>query len=77
MQKQLFVPAHGYKKIAGHEEVFSLIIKPHDLRFAPEQMRALIAKETEGIKDAKTPVISSELLCGNPFFGGRESRLRT
>lgn len=73
MQKQLFVPAHGYKKIAGHEEVFSLIIKPHDLRFAPEQMRALIAKETEGIKDAKTPVISSELLCGNPFFGGRES----
>ena len=73
MQRQLFIPAHGYRKIAGHEEVYTHIIRPHDLRFSPEPMQAVIAKAMSNIADRETPVISSELLCGNPFFGGQGS----
>lgn len=73
MQKQFFVPAHGYRQIAGHKEVFSKIINPHDLRFTPEPMQALIATALGEMPASEIPVISSELLCGNPFFGGRGS----
>lgn len=75
MQTQLFVPEHGYRQIAGHEEVFAHIVNPHELRFNPGPMQKQIAEGWGGLSANETPVISSEILSGHPFFGGRESDL--
>lgn len=73
MQRQLFVPEHGYAQIAGHEEVFEKIIRPHGLRFTPEAMQRHVAEALAGLAEGEVPVISSELLVGNHLLGGRES----
>lgn len=73
MQRQLFMPEHGYVQIAGHEVVFEKIIRPHGLRFNPEIMQQHLAESLANLAGNEVPVISSELLVGNQFFGGRES----
>ena len=73
MQTRLFQPEHGYRQLAGHQEIFDLIVHPHGLDFDPEPMRALIARGLEGLGPGEIPVLSSEILSGHPFFGGRES----
>ena len=73
MQQQLFVPEHGYAQIARHEVVFEKIIRPHGLRFDPEVMQQHVAESLVKLAENDVPVISSELLVGNQFFGGRES----
>lgn len=73
MQKLLFIPQNGYRQIADHSDVFSLIVKPHGLKFDPSLMQSLITNSTPTLAKSEVPVISSEILCGNPFFGGRES----
>lgn len=73
MQRQLFQPAHGYRQICGHEEVFAQVVKPHGLRFDPAPMADLIARMREEVQPGETAVISSEILSGHPFQGGHES----
>lgn len=73
MQRQLFQPMHGYRQLCGHQEVFDHIVKPHGLRFDPAPMQALIVRGIEGLLPDEAPVISSEILSGHPFQGGRES----
>lgn len=73
MQRQLFVPEHGYAQIAGHEEVFENIVRPHGLSFTPEAMHRHADAALAGLAAGMTPVISSELLVGNHLLGGRES----
>lgn len=73
MQRQLFMPAHGYRQLCGHEEVFHHIVKPHGLHFDPAPMQALVANAMNGLQPGETPVISSEILSGHPFQGDHES----
>ena len=73
MQRLLFVPEHGYYPLAKHDQIFEHVIGPHGLRFDPGPMRQIIASGLEKMPQTGIPVLSSELLCGNPFFGGRES----
>jgi hypothetical protein len=73
MQRLLFVPAHGYYPLANHDQIFAHITRPHGLRFDPAPMRQIIAEGLAKVPKTGVPVLSSELLCGNPFFGGRES----
>ena len=73
MQNQFFVPAHAFRQIAGHEEVFAHVVNPHGLNFTPKPMQDHIAKTVAGLPEGEVPVISSEILSGHPFFGGRES----
>lgn len=73
MQRQLFVPEHGYFKVAGHDEVAGYITEPHGYFFDPEPLIAQVETAMAGIPEGGAAVISSELLCGNPIFGGRES----
>ncbi len=75
MQRLLFVPGHGYHPLANHDQIFDQIIAPHGLRFDPGPMRRIIAAGLEKVPPSGVPVLSSELLCGNPFFGGRESEV--
>lgn len=70
MQQLLFVPAHGYRQIAGHADVFAHVVEPHGLRFDPAPMRALIAERMKELRPGEVPVISSEILTGQIFYGG-------
>lgn len=70
MQNLLFVPAHGWRQIASHEDVFSHVVEPHGLTFDPAPMRALIAERLAGLGTDQVPVISSEILTGQIFYGG-------
>ncbi|MBV7379819.1 hypothetical protein [Maritimibacter dapengensis] len=73
MQKQLFLPEHGYHQVSGHEEVSRYFTDIHGLQFDHEVPRDAILEASSEVPKGSTAVISSELLVGNPFFGGRES----
>lgn len=73
MQRRLFTREHGYAQIAGHGEVDRLIVQPHGLAWDPGPARDLIARARVEVEPGLVPVISSELLSGHPFYGGRES----
>lgn len=75
MQRLLFLPVHGYHPLANHDQVSDHITAPHGLRFDPTRMQRLIAEGLAAVPPNSVPVVSSELLCGNPFFGGRESEV--
>lgn len=73
LQARFFTECHGFTKILNHQEVFDFITKPHGLIFDPEPIREELERRLAAIPDKTVPVISSEILSGNPFFGGRES----
>lgn len=73
MQRQLFTPNHGYRQLLDHQAVFKYLVKPHGLSFNPNAVRQLILSEMRKLDVGQSPVISSEILSGHPFFGGRES----
>lgn len=73
MQAHLFMPAHGYRQLAGHAQVFEHIVQPHGLHFDAGAMQALITKGMEGLQSGEVPVVSSEILSAHPFQGGHES----
>lgn len=73
MQKRLFLPHHGYQQLFNQYVVFDLIVKPHGLVFDPRPAKEVIEQELTQIQSDEIGVISSEILSGHPFFGGRES----
>ena len=74
MQQRLFLPEHGYVQLMDHDDVDRLITRPHGLVFDLAPARELIARRrAERGGPGLAPVISSELLSGHPFHGGRES----
>ncbi len=73
LQKVLFQPTYGFSSLMSHEEVFKNIVRPHGLLFNPENAQKLLSKRRNDLELKMTGIISSELLCGHPFYGGRES----
>ncbi|MEM1340688.1 MAG: hypothetical protein AAGF68_00105 [Pseudomonadota bacterium] len=73
MQAQLFTPAHGYRMLVDHPEIFAHITRPHGLVFDPAPMRALIAERSAGLPEGHVAVLSSEIISGHPFYGGQMS----
>lgn len=73
LQKVLFQPNYGYVSLMSHEEVFEHIVRPHGLVFHPKNAQNLISNRLNKLEQETTGVISSEILCGHPFYGGRES----
>lgn len=73
MQKHLFTPAHGFRQMLDHQQIFDLIVKPHGLRFDPAQSRTALSEALKGLQPGEVPVVSSEVLSGHPFQGGHES----
>lgn len=73
MQQLLFTPEHHYSQVSDHTEVFKHIIQPHGLHFDPAPMRAILKERLASLNPEVVPVISSEILSGHPFLGGRES----
>ena len=73
MQAELFQPAHGFRMLASHEEIFARVVQPHGLWFEPGPMQALIAEREAGLPEGHCAVVSSEILTGHPFHGGQMS----
>lgn len=73
MQRKLFDPKYGYRQILDHEEVWKHIAGPHRLMFDHAHAKRMIDKKLEFVNADEIPVISSEILSGHPFLGGRES----
>lgn len=74
MQRRVFVPKRDFLPAMSHAEVRDLITGPNRLLYDPEPARSHIAK-TQSSRSSATEaqvVISSELMCGNPFSGNRE-----
>lgn len=72
MQEVLFKPSCGYRPLLSHAEVFEHISGPHPLVFDPEPARALIAGRMGSAPEGLAPVVSSEILSGNPYRGGQD-----
>lgn len=75
MQGLFFVPAHGFRQLANHREVFAHIVAPHGLLFDPRPMQTLLAERMAAVADGEVPIVSSEILSGHPFHGGRENEV--
>ena len=75
MQRKLFTAENGYAQIADHQDVFTHIVQPHGLTFNPHAMIDLIDMRRSHLRAEVVPIISSETLCGNPLYGGRESEV--
>ncbi|GAB5373587.1 MAG: hypothetical protein AcusKO_00490 [Acuticoccus sp.] len=68
MQHMLFTPRNGYAPAMTHHQAFQTLVRPSTFTFDPAPARRLIARAGAG-----RAVVSSEILVGNPFHGGRES----
>ena len=75
MQMRLFHPEHGYAQLADHDELFKAIVQPHSFAFDPAPFRDLITARMAETAPDLVPTLSSEILSGQPFYGGRESDL--
>jgi hypothetical protein len=73
MQRRLFTPALGYHPIMEHEAISAHFVRPHGFMFNTEAAARAIADGLTAVPAGLTPVMSSEILCGNPFYGARES----
>ena len=72
MQAHLFQPVHGFTQIMTHAEAWTHIAAPHSLTFDPMPTRDIIAERIAALPQGQIPVVSSEVLSGQPFEGGHE-----
>jgi hypothetical protein len=73
MQRLLFVPKYGFEQIATHEDVDRHIVAPHGFDFDPRPMAEMIDMRRRRLSNSSVAVISSEIMSGQPFFGGLSS----
>lgn len=74
LQRHVFTPQLDFRQVMNHGEVRRFVTGPNRLVFDPQPARRHIEQENRSNESAATQqrVISSELLCGNPFSGNRE-----
>ncbi len=73
MQRRLFTPALGYHQIMDHAAIFAHFVRPHPFAYDAAAVAAAVKAAVAAVPGDLIPVMSSEILCGNPFFGGRET----
>jgi len=83
MQRRLFKPPFGYQQVfkdkaepedgndSVHEAIYNLITGPHRFAYDPAAVEAGI--QAGHLDKTLVPVVSSEIMSGHPFWGGRES----
>jgi len=83
MQRRLFKPPFGYQQVfkdkaepedgndSVHEAIYNLITGPHRFAYNPAAVEAGI--QAGHLDKTLVPVVSSEIMSGHPFWGGRES----
>jgi len=75
MQRRLFQPEHGFAPLFDHPEIDALIFQPGPFSYDPARVRALAVEKHAKIGAHLVPVISSEIMSGQPYIGGRDARL--
>ena len=70
LQRRLFTERYGYRQLADHDEIFRTLVQPHGLWFDPQDMRRLVDRRMVDVAEDIVPVVSSEIMVGNPFHGG-------
>ena len=70
LQNRFFIPEYGYGKILDHDAVSALIVDAHESARDAERLVAAAAGAARRWSPDTVPVVSSEILCGNPFHGG-------
>jgi hypothetical protein len=73
MQREFFPSVAGCTLVLSHDEVYDLIVAPHEARFDATAARELVAARCALERSNMVPVVSSELLVGSPFCGARDS----
>ncbi|MFO1175532.1 MAG: hypothetical protein U1E48_10065 [Paracoccaceae bacterium] len=75
MQRRLFLPEHGYAPLFSHEDIDALIFQPGPFCYDAARVRALAEERHDRLGRHLVPVISSEILSGQPYIGGRDCRM--
>lgn len=70
MQRRLFIPEHGFAPIFDHVEIDRLIFQPGPYSYDAASVRALAEEKHVRIGKDLVPVISSEIMSGQPYIGG-------
>lgn len=73
LQLRFFTPHYGFFPLATHQQISNTLVAPHDLAFDASRAQAWFAHRSAACPPDKVSVLSSEILVGNPFFGGRDS----
>ena len=70
LQERVFAGDPAFRSVLTHAQVDRLLVRPHDFRWTPEPARQALAD----VDPANSlPVLSSEILVGNPLFGARDA----
>ena len=75
MQRRLFLPEHGYAPVLTHDDIDALILQPGPFSYDPARVRALVQERHQAMGAHLVPVISSEIMSGQPYTGGRDCRM--
>ncbi len=73
LQYQIFNNGDYFHQLGYPPEITEIFEKPSEFKFSDK--KALKSVEDKyGFSDIKPNILSSETLCGNPFFGSREAK---
>jgi hypothetical protein len=70
LQFRFFISEYGYGSILDHDDVSALVVDAHESERDAERLAAAAAAGGAALEPGQVPVVSSEILCGNPFHGG-------
>lgn len=73
LQYRLFQAEFGYRQLMTAEEIDKCFVKPNYFEFDASSIKKRLDELRQEETGAKVDVISSEILCGQPFYGGRET----
>lgn len=73
LQNALFREEFGYRQLLTAREIHDLFVAPNYFSFDEGKIKDKLSERTKGHTVAEVDVVSSEILCGNPFYGGRET----
>jgi hypothetical protein len=77
LQTEVFTDTRLFRLLWWHEGADRFVARPHDLDFDPAPGRAdIAARRAEPCAEGLIDVVSSEILCGTPFYGSRECAAR-
>lgn len=73
LQYQIFNNSDYFHQLGYPPEISEIFEKPSEFKFSEEKAREAV-QNIFGLSDEKPNILSSETLCGNPFFGSREAK---
>ena len=73
LQEKVFQHSENYYTVLSHNEVDELLVAPHDVIFDAEKVSSFVTGRLVKKPSLAVPVLSSEILSGNPLLGSKDS----